>query len=57
MAPTRASMIKANVEMEEKAGEDKPPLEDSFVEDLDIYGNPKHRFYNDELERNTVKSA
>lgn len=53
MAPTKASMIKANAEMEEKAEEDKPPLEDSFVEDLDIYGNPKHRFYNDKLERKT----
>lgn len=56
MAHTRASMIKSvegTVEMEEKAGEDKAPLEDSFVEDLDIYGNPKHRFYNDQLERKT----
>ena len=39
--------------MEEKAGLEKPSLEDSFVEDLDIYGNPKHRFYNEKLEKKT----
>lgn len=33
--------------------EEKPPLEDSFVEDLDIYGNPKHRYYNEEHEVKT----
>ena len=39
--------------MELKAGQDKAPLEDSFEEDLDIYGNQKHRFYNEELELKT----
>lgn len=55
MAPTKASMKKSTVqdEMELKAGQDKAPLEDSFVEDLDIYGNQKHRFYNEELELKT----
>ena len=56
MAPTKASMKKSTDvqdEMELKAGQDKAPLEDSFVEDLDIYGNQKHRFYNEELELKT----
>jgi len=44
MAPTKASTKKKSAtanqdEMETKAGHDKAPLEDSFVEDLDIYGN------------------
>ena len=56
MAPTKASMKKSTDvqdEMELKAGQDKAPLEDSFEEDLDIYGNQKHRFYNEELELKT----
>lgn len=41
-----------NADME-NYGEDKAPLEDSYVEDVDIYGNPKHRFYNEQLEVKT----
>ena len=40
-------------ETESKIESGKTPLEDSFVEDVDIYGNPKHKFYNEELEIKT----
>ena len=55
MNATKASTKKsiAATEMEEKADHDKDPLEDSFVPDLDIFGNEKHRFYNEEHEIKT----
>ena len=56
MASTKASTKKSKDmehEMELKAEQDKAPLEDSFDYDLDIYGNQKHRFYNETLELKT----
>ena len=65
MASTKASNRRSsNVddEMERKAmadgvvdeyGQQKAPLPESDEEELGIDGKPKHRFYNEELERKT----
>lgn len=51
-APTSVSNKRAGLSEQVVDREEKAPLDDS-QEEMDIYGNPKHRFYNEELEVKT----